>query len=127
MMVASTMPGMPQICQSEVKISAISAAMAPSVMPKFRPMPAMIGISSERIRKALRLSRFMISLSRNVEEKPDMGRQISMMMMNMMGTALFPIRFKIFLPVEVFVPFIVSPPICGSGRRESCRWRRPRG
>ena len=61
---ASTTPGMPQICQSDTKISAISPAMAPSVMPKFRPMPDIMGMSRARIRKMFRPIRVMISLSR---------------------------------------------------------------
>ena len=62
--IASTTPGMPQICQSETKIRAISPAIAPSVIPKFRPMPAIIGISRLRMRNALRPRRVEISLSR---------------------------------------------------------------
>ena len=61
---ASTTPGIPQICQSDTNISAISPAMAPSVMPKFRPMPDMMGISKARIRKMFLPMRVMISLSR---------------------------------------------------------------
>ena len=64
MIIASTTPGMPQICQSETKIRAISPAIAPRVMPKFRPMPDMIGMSSARIRKMLRPMRVTISLIR---------------------------------------------------------------
>ena len=45
-------------------LQAISPAMAPSVMPKFRPIPAMIGISRLRIRNAFRPRRVMISFSR---------------------------------------------------------------
>ena len=63
-MAASTRPGIPQICQSATKIRPISPAIAPRVMPKFRPIPAMMGISRLRIRKALRPRRVMISLSR---------------------------------------------------------------
>ena len=55
---------MPQICQSETRMSAISPAMAPRVMPKFRPMPAMIGISRQRMRKMFRPMRVQISFSR---------------------------------------------------------------
>ena len=62
--IARITPGMPQICQSDTKISAISPAMAPSVMPKFRPMPDMMGMSRAKIRKMFRPIRVMISLSR---------------------------------------------------------------
>ena len=62
--IARMMPGIPQICQSDTKISAISPAMAPRVMPKFSPMPAMMGISRLRIRNAFRASRVTISLVR---------------------------------------------------------------
>ena len=61
---ASTTPGMPQICQSVTKIRATCPAMAPSVMPKFKPMPAMMGIKRLRIRKIFRPIRVTISLSR---------------------------------------------------------------
>ena len=61
-MAASTRPGIPQICQSATRISAISPAMAPSVMAKFRPIPAMMGISRLRIRKELRPRRVTASL-----------------------------------------------------------------
>ena len=62
--IASTTPGMPQICQSVTKISAIWPAMAPKVMPKFKPIPDMMGISRLRIKKMFRPIRVMISLSR---------------------------------------------------------------
>ena len=62
--IASTTPGIPQICQSETKIRAISPAIAPSVIPKFRPIPAMIGISRHRIRNVFLPIRVTISLSR---------------------------------------------------------------
>ena len=83
---ARTIPGMPTICQSETRIRAISAAMAPSVIPKFRPMPAMMGISRLRIRKELRPIRVTISLTSIFAESPEIGIQIAQMIMNMIGT-----------------------------------------
>ena len=64
MIIASTTPGMPQICQSVTKISAISPAMAPRVMPKLRPMPAMMGMSRLRIRNTFLPMRVTISFNR---------------------------------------------------------------
>ena len=61
---ASTTPGMPQICQSATRMTAISAPMAPSVMAKFRPMPAIMGNSKQRTRNRFRPIRVTISLSR---------------------------------------------------------------
>ena len=63
-MAARIMPGMPQTCQSAAKISPISPAMAPSVIPKFIPMPAITGISRLRIKNALRPRRVMTSFKR---------------------------------------------------------------
>ena len=57
-------PGIPQICQSATRIRAISPAMAPRVMPKFSPMPAIMGISRQRIRKVFRPMRVTISFIR---------------------------------------------------------------
>ena len=64
MIIASTIPGIPTICQSATRISPISPAMAPSVIPKFRPIPAMIGIRRDRIRNAFLPIRVTISLIR---------------------------------------------------------------
>ena len=61
---ASTTPGMPQICQSATRMTAISAPMAPRVMAKFRPMPAIMGNSKQRTRNRFRPIRVTISLSR---------------------------------------------------------------
>ena len=63
--------------------------MAPSVMPKFRPMPAMMGIRRLRIRKAFLPSLVMISLSRYPGEKPDTGMQTAQIRINISGTELF--------------------------------------
>ena len=60
----STTPGMPQICQSATRMTAISAPMAPRVMAKFSPMPAMMGNSKQSTRNRFRPMRVMISLSR---------------------------------------------------------------
>ena len=62
MMAARTMPGMPTMSQSLIRIRPISAAMAPRVMPKFRPMPAMMGIRRLTTRKEFRPMRVMTSL-----------------------------------------------------------------
>ena len=124
---ASTTPGMPQICQSDTKISASSPAMAPRVMPKFRPMPAMIGISRLRIRKALRPRRVMISLSRYAGLKPEIGMQTAQMRMNISGTVLLRRKARGFFPAFGVGLLILSPPIFWSARKESCRWRRSRG
>ena len=59
MIAASTMPGIPTIPQSETKISPICPAIAPSVIPKLRPIPAMTGIRRERTR-----NEFLPSLER---------------------------------------------------------------
>ena len=64
MIAASTMPGIPTICQSDTRIRPISPAMAPRVMPKFSPMPAMMGISRLRIRKEFLPIRVTISFAR---------------------------------------------------------------
>lgn len=64
MIAARISPGMPQTCQSAAKINPIWPAIAPSVMPKFIPMPAITGMSRLRMRKALRPRRVMPSLSR---------------------------------------------------------------
>ena len=61
---ARTMPGIPMICQSETRIKPISPAIAPRVIPKFRPMPAMIGIRREMIRKEFLPIRVTISFTR---------------------------------------------------------------
>ena len=61
---ASTTPGMPQICQSATRMTAISAPMAPRVMAKFKPMPAMMGKSRQSTRNRLRPMRVTISFSR---------------------------------------------------------------
>ena len=118
--IARMTPGMPQICQSETKIRASSPAMAPSVMPKFRPIPAMIGINRLRIRKAFLPRRVMISFSRYAGEKPEIGMQIAQMMMNMIGTVLLRSTFRMPFPVLFVVLFILSPPFSGSERRGSC-------
>ena len=62
--IASTTPGMPQTCQSATRMSAISPAIAPRVMPKLRPMPAIIGKSRQRMRKMFLPIRVTISLRR---------------------------------------------------------------
>ena len=64
MIIARTIPGIPQICQSETRIRPISPAIAPSVIPKFRPIPAMMGIRRLRIRKLFLAILVMISASR---------------------------------------------------------------
>ena len=69
----STTPGMPTIAQSRTRISPIWPAMAPSTIPKFSPMPAMMGIRRERIRKELRPMRISSSWIRCPAEKPDRG------------------------------------------------------
>ena len=85
-MQAKTIPGIPTICQSDTKIKAISPAMAPSVIPKLSPIPAMIGMRSARIRNAFLPIRVTISLMRYPGESPDMGMQIAQMIMNTSGT-----------------------------------------
>ena len=62
--IASTTPGMPHTCQSATKISAISPAIAPRVIPKFRPIPAIIGKSRQRMRKMFLPIRVTISFIR---------------------------------------------------------------
>lgn len=54
MIAARSMPCTPTMFQSQTKIRPICPAMAPSTMPKFRPMPAMMGISRESTRNELR-------------------------------------------------------------------------
>ena len=61
---ASTTPGMPQICQSATRMMASSAPIAPRVMAKFMPMPAIMGKSRQSTRNRFRPMRVMISLSR---------------------------------------------------------------
>ena len=51
---ASTIPGMPTIPQSQIITNPICPAIAPRTIPKFRPIPAMMGINSDNIRKELR-------------------------------------------------------------------------
>ena len=61
MIAARTSPCSPTTFQSLTKIRPICPAIAPSTMPKFSPMPAMIGTSSESTRNELRDSRTSIS------------------------------------------------------------------
>ena len=64
MIAARIRPGMPHTCQSAAKIRPISPAIAPSVIPKFMPMPAITGMSRLRIRNALRPRRVITSLNK---------------------------------------------------------------
>ena len=58
---ASTMPFRPTTFQSLTKINPSCPAMAPRTMPKFSPIPAIMGTSSERTRNELRDRRISIS------------------------------------------------------------------
>ena len=118
MMAARTIPGIPMICQSAVKISAISAAMAPSVIPKFSPIPAMIGMSRLRIRNAFLPMRVTISLISILADRPESGMQTAQIMMNMIGTDNLCARER------KFVFFIWPPPSFWSVRTGSCPWKR---
>ena len=51
---AKIIPGIPTIPQSYMKSSPICPAIAPRTIPKFKPIPAIIGINSDKIRKELR-------------------------------------------------------------------------
>ena len=62
--IASTTPGIPQICQSATRMMAISAPMAPRVMAKFSPMPAIMGNSRHSTKNRFRPIRVTISFSR---------------------------------------------------------------
>ena len=116
---ASTMPGMPTMAQSEIRISPICPAMAPSTMPKFSPMPAMMGIRRDRIKNEFRPIRIRSSWTRWLTEKPDRGMATAEIAMKTMGTALSArnVRGLQFLPALL----IVSPSPFSSGRRGSSR------
>ena len=64
MIMASTMPGIPTMPQSLMKIRPICPAIAQRVIPTFNPMPARIGIRRLTIRKEFLTNRMMISLTR---------------------------------------------------------------
>ena len=83
---AKIIPGTLTICQSHTRISAISAAMAPSVIPKLSPIPAMIGMRRLSIRKELRPILVTISFISIFGDKPESGIHIAQMIMNMTGT-----------------------------------------
>ena len=124
MITASTMPGMPQICQSAAKIRPICPAIAPRVIPKFRPRPAMIGISRLRIKNVFLPILVRISLIRYPGEKPDTGMQTAQIRINMIGTELLRSNSRgLFAPVFFCFVLILIPPSFWSKHRESYHWK----
>ena len=125
---ARMIPGMPHICQSATKIRPISPAMAPSVIPKFSPIPAIIGINRLRIRKAFLPNLVTISLSRYPGEKPDIGMQTTQIMINISGTVLFRTNSRmLLLPLFFCFLLILIPPSSWSEHKESYRWKQRYG
>ncbi len=122
MMAAKVMPYTPATCQSLTKIRPICPAMAPRTMPKLRPMPAMMGMSNDNTRNALRDSRISISCTRYSMEKCEIGMAMALTTKNTMGTAFRIKNSFTFSPV--FIVFMISPSSRGSERTESSRWTR---
>lgn len=70
--------------------------MAPSTMPKLRPIPARMGIIRERTRKALRSNLAITSLKMTGRETPEKAMASTQTMANMMGTT-----FEISIPLNL--------------------------
>ena len=83
--------------------------MAPRVIPKLRPMPAIIGIKRDMTRKLFLLSLVIISFIIAVPEKPEKTIPIPPITMNMIGTILLRRNVPAFFPDKRF-PFIILPP-----------------
>ena len=128
MIMARIMPGIPHICQSATKIRPISPAIAPRVIPKLSPMPAIMGISRLRIRKAFLPNLVTISLSRYPGEKPDIGMQTAQIMINISGTELFRTSSRmLLLPLFFCFLLILIPPSFWSEHKESYHWKQRYG
>ena len=77
--------------------------MAPRVIPKLRPIPAIIGMSRDRIRNAFLPIRVTISLRRYAGDSPEIGIQNAHIIMNMIGTELE--RSKLLKSVFFFIVY----------------------